>query len=134
MSDGPRLSASYKNPKEAGTHSKHAAAANTLQLGIVMNDFRKHYLDAALISTTLDGCGGGNDGSAVVIDPEPLPPPAATPAVNAGDDQNVIEDDLVSLEATTSGFSGNASLIFNWRRVDGPYMIFSYRTVGSLQI
>ena len=79
-----------------------------------------------MISATLSGCSGGeNNGSAVVIDPEPSPPPAAAPAVNAGDDQDVIEDDLVSLEATTSGFSGNASLTYNWRRVDGPYMIFS---------
>ena len=97
-----------------------------------MIDFRKHYLAVALISATLGGCsGGGDDGSAVVIDPEPSTPPAATPAVNAGDDQEVIEDDLVSLEATTSGFSGNASLTYNWRRVDGPYMIFSDASVAD---
>ena len=97
-----------------------------------MIDFRKYCLALALISAALGGCsGGGDDGSAVVVDPEPLPPPAATPAVNAGDDQNVIEDDLVSLEATTSGFSGNASLTYNWRRVDGPYMIFSDASVAD---
>ena len=97
-----------------------------------MIDFRKSCLALTLISAALGGCsGGGDDGSAVVVDPEPLPPPAATPAVNAGDDQNVIEDDLVSLEATTSGFSGNASLTYNWRRVDGPYMIFSDASVAN---
>ena len=99
-----------------------------------MINFRKHYLAVALISATLGGCsGGGDDGSAVVIDPEPSPPPAATPAVNAGDDQNVNEDDLVSLEATTSGFSGSASLTYNWRRVEGPYMIFSDASVADPQ-
>ena len=57
-----------------------------------MNDYRKYCLTLTLISAALGGCGGGgDDGSAVVVDPEPLPPPAATPAVNAGDDQNVIE-------------------------------------------
>ena len=97
-----------------------------------MNEFRKYCLALTLISAALGGCsGGGDDGSAVVIDPEPSPPPAAAPAVNAGDDQNVIEDDLVSLEATTSGFSGNASLTYNWRRVDGPYMIFSDASVAD---
>ena len=97
-----------------------------------MIDYRKYCLALTLISATLGGCsGGGDDGSAVVVDPEPLPPPAATPAVNAGDDQNVIEDDLVSLEATTSGFSGDASLTYNWRRVDGPYMIFSDASVAD---
>ena len=97
-----------------------------------MNDFRKYCLALTLISAALGGCsGGGDDGSAAVIDLEPSPPPAAAPAVNAGDDQNVIEDDLVSLEATTSGFSGNASLTYNWRRVDGPYMIFSDASVAD---
>ena len=99
-----------------------------------MNDFRKHYLAVALISATLGGCsGGGDDGSAVVIDPEPSTPPAATPAVNAGDDQEVIEDDLVSLEAVTSGFSDNASITYNWRKVDGPFMIFSEASVADPQ-
>ena len=97
-----------------------------------MNNFREHYLAAALISAVLGGCSpGGDDGTAMVTDPEPTPPPVATPAVNAGDDQNVIEDDVVSLEATTSGFSGNASLTYNWRRVDGPYMIFSDASVAD---
>ena len=96
----------------------------------MMNDFRKHYLAVVMISATLSGCSGGkNNGSAVVIDPKPSPPPTAAPAVNAGDDQDVIEDDLVSLEATTSGFSGNASLTYNWRRVDGPYMILATRVL-----
>ena len=99
-----------------------------------MNDFRKHYLAVALISATLGGCsGGGDDGSAVVIDPEPSTPPAATPAVNAGDDQEVIEDGLVSLEAVTSGFSDNASITYNWRKVDGPFMIFSEASVADPQ-
>ena len=71
-----------------------------------MNNFRENYLAAALISAVLGGCSpGGDDGTAMVTDPEPTPPPVATPAVNAGDDQNVIEDDLVSLEATTSGLA-----------------------------
>jgi hypothetical protein len=68
-----------------------------------------------------------------VIDPEPSTPPAATPAVNAGDDQEVIEDDLVSLEAVTSGFSDNASITYNWRKVDGPFMIFSEASVADPQ-
>ena len=93
-----------------------------------MIDFRKYCLALTLISAALGGCsGGGDDGSAVVV------APAATPAVNAGDDQNVIEDDLVSLEATTSGFSGNASLTYSWRKVDGPYMIFSDASVADPQ-
>ena len=99
-----------------------------------MIDFRKYYLALTLISATLGGCsGGGDDGSAVVIDPEPSTPPAATPAVNAGDDQEVIEDDLVSLEAVTSGFSDNASITYNWRKVDGPFMIFSEASVADPQ-
>ena len=86
-----------------------------------MNDFRKYCLAVALISATLGGCsGGGDDGSAVVIDPEPSTPPAATPAVNAGDDQEVIEDDLVSLEAVTSGFSDNASITTTGVRLTAP--------------
>ena len=97
-----------------------------------MIDFREYCLALTLISATLGGCsGGGDDGSAVVIDPEPSTPPAATPAVNAGDDQEVIEDDLVSLEAVTSGFSDNASITYNWRKVDGPYMIFSDASVAD---
>ena len=97
-----------------------------------MIDFREYCLALTLISATLGGCsGGGDDGSAVVIDPEPSTPPAATPAVNAGDDQEVIEDDLVSLEAVTSGFSDNASITYNWRKVDGPFMIFSDASVAD---
>ena len=49
----------------------------------MMLDFRKYYLALTLISATLGGCsGGGDDGPAVA---EPSSPPAATPAVNAGD-------------------------------------------------
>ncbi len=101
-----------------------------------MNDFRKYYLAITLVSAMLGGCGGGgggDDGTAMVSDPEPSPPPAAMPAVNAGDDQNVIEDDVVSLGATASGFSGTSSITYNWRRVDGPYMIFSDASVANPQ-
>ena len=99
-----------------------------------MIDFREYCLALTLISAALGGCsGGGDDGSAVVIDPEPSTPPAATPAINAGDDQEVIEDDLVSLEAVTSGFSDNASITYNWRKVDGPFMIFSEASVADPQ-
>lgn len=101
-----------------------------------MNDFRKYYLAVTLVSATLGGCsggggssggdsGGGDDGTAT--------PPATMPAVNAGDDQNVIEDDVVSLGATASGFSGNPPITYNWRRVDGPYMIFSDASVANPQ-
>ncbi len=91
-----------------------------------MNDFRKYYLAVTLVSATLSACsGGGDDGTAT--------PPAAMPAVNAGDDQNVIEDDVVSLGAAASGFSGNPSITYNWRRVDGPYMIFSDASVANPQ-
>ncbi len=101
-----------------------------------MNDFRKYYLAVTLVSATLGGCsggggssggnsGGGDDGTAT--------PPATMPAVNAGDDQNVIEDDVVSLGAATSGFSGNPPITYNWRRVDGPYMIFSDASVANPQ-
>ena len=101
-----------------------------------MNDFRKYYFAVILVSATLIGCsggggssggdsGGGDDGTAT--------PPAAMPAVNAGDDQNVIEDDVVRLGATASGFSGNRSITYNWRRVDGPYMIFSEASVANPQ-
>ena len=97
-----------------------------------MNDFRKYYLAVTLVSATLGGCNsGGDDGTAMVTDPEPSPPQAAMPAVNAGDDQNVTEDDVVSLGAAASGFSGNSSITYNWRRVDGPYMIFSDGHLGS---
>jgi hypothetical protein len=101
-----------------------------------MNDFRKYYFALTLVSATLIGCsggggssggdsGGGDDGTAT--------PPAATPAVNAGDDQNVIEDEVVSLRAAASGFTGNPSITYNWRRVDGPYMIFSDASVANPQ-
>jgi len=101
-----------------------------------MNDFRKYYLAVTLVSATLGGCsggggssggnsGGGDDGTAT--------PPATMPAVNAGDDQNVIEDDVVSLGAATSGFSGNPPITYNWHRVDGPYMIFSDASVANPQ-
>ena len=101
-----------------------------------MNDFLKYYFAVTLVSATLIGCsggggssggdsGGGDDGTAT--------PPAAMPAVNAGDDQNVIEDDVVRLGATASGFSGNPSITYNWRRVDGPYMIFSDASVANPQ-
>ena len=101
-----------------------------------MNDFRKYYFAVILFSATLIGCsggggssggdsGGGDDGTAT--------PPAAMPAVNAGDDQNVIEDDVVRLGATASGFSGNPSITYNWRRVDGPYMILSEASVANPQ-
>ena len=40
-----------------------------------MNNFREHYLAAALISAVLGGCSpGGDDGTAMVTDPEPTPP------------------------------------------------------------
>jgi hypothetical protein len=101
-----------------------------------MNDFRKYYFALTLVSATLIGCsggggssggdsGGGDDGTAT--------PPAATPAVNAGADQNVIEDEVVSLRAAASGFTGNPSITYNWRRVDGPYMIFSDASVANPQ-
>ncbi len=101
-----------------------------------MNDFRKYYFALTLVSATLIGCsggggssggdsGGGDDGTAT--------PPAAMPAVNAGDDQNVIEDEVVSLRAAASGFTGNPSITYNWRRVDGPYMIFSDSSVANPQ-
>ena len=74
-----------------------------LDLGTTMNDFLKYYFAVILVSVTLGGCsGGGDDGTAT--------PPAAMPAVNAGDDQNVIEDEVVSLRAAASGFTGNPSI------------------------
>jgi len=97
-----------------------------------MNDFRKYYLAVTLVSATLGGCGGGGGGGGGGGDATATPP-AATPAVNAGDDQNVIEDDVVSLGAAASGFSGNPSITYNWRRVDGPYMIFSNASVANPQ-
>ena len=60
-------------------------------------------------------------------------PGNGTPIVSAGDDQNVTEDDVVSLGAAASGFSGNPSITYNWRRVDGPYMIFSDASVANPQ-
>ena len=77
-----------------------------------MNDFRKYYLALTLVSAMLVGCsggggsgrdsasgnsGGGDDGTAA--------PPATMPAVNAGDDQTVIEDDVVRLGAAASGLA-----------------------------
>ena len=62
-----------------------------------MNDFRKYYLALTLVSATLGGCGGGGGGGDATATP-----PAAMPSVNAGDDQNVIEDDVVSLGAAAS--------------------------------
>ena len=60
-------------------------------------------------------------------------PGNGTPIVSAGDDQNVTEDDLVSLGAAASGFGSNTSITYNWRRVDGPYMIFSDASVANPQ-
>ena len=100
-----------------------------------MNDFRKYYLAITLVGAMLGGCGGGYGGGSDSGggDDGTATPPAATPAVNAGDDQNVIEDDVVSLGAAVSGFSGNPSITYNWRRVDGPYMIFSNASVANPQ-
>jgi hypothetical protein len=97
-----------------------------LDFGTTMNDFLKYYFAVILVSATLGGCsGGGDDGTAT--------PPAAMPAVNAGDDQNVIEDEVVSLRAAASGFTGNPSITYNWSRVDGPFMIFTDSSVANPQ-
>ena len=97
-----------------------------------MNDFRKYYFAVILFSATLIGCsggggssggdsGGGDDGTAT--------PPAAMPAVNAGDDQNVIEDDVVRLGATASGFSGNPSSKSAW-----PLATFLTPSAGAMLV
>ena len=93
-----------------------------------MNHFRKYFLAVTLASVTLGGCGSGTGGAVGAAAPQ-----AATPTVNAGNDQSVVEDDVVSLIAAASGFSGNSLITYSWRRIQGPYMIFSDASVADPQ-
>ena len=94
-----------------------------------MNNHLRYYAAVTLIGATLGGCGGGGSGGGG--DDGIAAPPAAVLAVNAGEDQTVIEDEVVSLAAVASGFIGTPSITYNWRRVDGPYMIFSDVNVAN---
>ena len=98
-----------------------------------MNDFRKYYLAVTLVSADAGWLQGGGDVDMAVEMMEQPTPPAAMPAVNAGDDQNVIEDDVVSLELLPQGLAVTHQSPTTGAESTAPYMIFSDASVANPQ-
>lgn len=68
----------------------------------------------ALLAAALTGCGGGGGGNA------PAAPPVNTaPSVNAGVDQVVARNIVVTLSGTASDTGGSAGLSYSWQQTAG---------------